>query len=790
MIKNFLKATLRNIARNKVYSSINILGLAAGMAVALLIGLWTYNEYSYDKFLPNYEQVYRVRRNFNNNGDTLTFNTTSLRLAEALRNQVPEIEYVVESDWMSLRGLKVGETKLFIRGATAGSDFLKVFQYPMKYGTPNTVFRDPYSIVLTESLARSLFGNEDPINKMVRYENKDDLKVTGILKDIPANSTLKFNFIIPYSYLDQTRPQVKAARTGSFGNNGNQLFVKLKDGITQAQVAGKIRNITHTQTDNSNAMNSYVILEPMKDWHLYGKYENGQVTGGFIEYVKIFAIIGVLVLFIACINFINLTTARSEKRSREVGVRKAIGSRRKDLILQFLFESFLFTVLAFLFSLLFVQLILPAFNVLTGSKMAIPFANAGFWLITIGCVIFTSLIAGSRPAFYLSSFNPVKVLKGTIQSARSSSLARKTLVVLQFTCSVALIISTIIIYQQIQHAKNRSTGYDVSRVIASYSNSDLDKNYPALKNELIQKGIVSSMTRATSPATEIYWHGDLDNFPGRNAKETVELGFVITGEDYFKTLGMSIKSGRDFTGINDTLSAILNESAVKKLRLKEPLEQIIAWSGTQFKIVGVVKDALMISPFSPADPTVFFCDGNPKGNIMYRLSPTIGTKDALAQLTTIFNKYNPAFPYDYQFEDENYSKKFNLEVLIGKLAGIFAGLAILISCLGLFGLATYIAERRTKEIGIRKTLGATVAQVWLLLSKEFIWLVIISCVIASPLAFYFLNDWLQEYEYRISIRPGIFLLSALLAIMITIITVSFQAIKAAIRNPVKSLRTE
>ena len=790
MIKNYFKTAWRNIINSKVYSAINIFGLAAGMAVALLIGLWAYNEYSYDKFLPNYGQLYRVRRNFNSNGDTLTFPTMSLKLAETFRNEIPEIEYVAESDWMGSHGLMVGDKKLYLVGAQSGSDFLKMFQYPLKYGNANTVFKDPYSIVLNESTAGALFGSEDPINKMVRFDNKDDLKVTGILKDIPSNSTFQFNWMVPFSYLDQTNPRVKANRAGSYGNNSYQLFVKLKDGVTQAQVASKIINIEHTEKDNTNAMNSMVILEPMKDWHLYGKYENGKVVGGFIEYVKMFSIIGALVLLIACINFINLTTARSEKRAREVGVRKAIGSRRNDLILQFLAESFLLTTLAFLFSLLFVQLVLPVFNALTGSKINIPFTNGRFWLIILCCLIFTSLLAGSRPAFYLSSFNPVRVLKGTLQSGPSSTFSRKILVVLQFTCSVALIISTIIIYRQIQHAKNRPTGYDINRVMITDANSDLTKNYTALKNELIQKGIVSSVTQATSPATDIYWHSDVDNFPGKNAGETVEMGVIIAGEDYFKTLGMTLLSGRDFISINDTFSVVLNESAAKRLRLKDPISQEIGFQGTKYKIAGLVKDALMISPFAPADPTIFFCDANPKGSIMYRLSPAIKTQDAIGQLTSIFNKYNPAFPSNYDFADESYAKKFKLEVLIGKLSGIFAVLAVLISCLGLFGLAAYIAERRTKEIGIRKVLGASISQVWLLLSKEFIALVIVSSVIASPLALYFLKNWLQKYEYRISIGPGIFILAALMAIIITIITVSFQAIKAAIANPVKSLRTE
>jgi len=791
MFKTFFLSAWRNLINNKVYSAINILGLAAGMAVALLIGLWVYNEYSYDRFLPEHEQVYRVKRNFDSNGDTLTFSTTSLKLAETLRNQVPEIEYVVESDWMGSHGLKVGEKKIFLRGGQSGSDFLKVFQYPLLKGNANSVLNDPYSIVLTESIAKALFGNDDPINKMVRFDNKDELKVTGILKDFPANSTFQLNWIVPFSYLEHTNPRIKANRAGSFGNNSYQIFVKLKPGVTLAQVAPKVRLITHSETENSNAMKSFVILHPMKDWHLKAEYENGQNVGGFIEYVRMFSIIGILVLLIACINFINLTTARSEKRAREVGVRKAIGSMRKHLVFQFLAESLLLTFFAFLFSLLFVKLALPAFNALTGSKISIPFSNIYFWLGMIGCVLITSLLAGSRPAFYLSSFNPVKVLKGTYRSGRSAALPRKVLVVLQFSCSIALIISTIIIYQQIQHAKNRPTGYDINRVMATSMNDDLRRNYIALRDELVREGIAESVTLATSPATDIYWHTDIDSWPGKNAGETVEMGCVIVGEDYFKTLGMKIQEGRNFSGLQDTLSVIFNETAIARLRIKNPINQVIKWGDTEFKIAGVVKDALMISPFAPADPTMFYIDGNPgKGNLMYRLSPQISTQDAITKLTSIFNKYSPAYPYEYSFADANYAEKFRLELLIGKLSGVFAGLAILISCLGLFGLAAYIAEQRTKEIGIRKVLGASVPQVWVLLSKDFIVLVLISCVIASPLAYYFLQNWLQKYEYRIGIGLSVFVLAAAMAIVITIITISFQAIKAAVANPVRSLRSE
>ena len=792
MFKNYFKTAWRNIVRSKGYSALNILGLATGMAVALLIGFWVNNQYSYDKFLPDYQQLYQVRRNFNSNGEILTFSTTSLKLADALRNQIPEIEYVAESDWMGSHGLMVGDKKFYMNGAQINSDFLKMFQYPLLQGNANSVMKDAYSIVLTESTAKALFGNENAIGKTVRFDNKNDLKVTGILKDIPGNSSLQFNFLVPFSYLEQTAPWVKGDRTEGFGENSYQIFTKLKSGISYEQVASKIKGIEKTEKDNSNAMGSDVIMQPMKEWHLYSDYKNGIALGGFIEYVNIFSIIGALVLLIACINFVNLTTARSEKRAREVGLRKAIGSQRKDLITQFLAESFFITFIAFIFSILFVQLALPAFNTLTGNKITIPFLSITFWLTVLGCVVITALVAGSRPAFYLSSFNPVKVLKGNMYVGKAASVPRKILVVLQFSCSIALIISTIIVYQQIQYAKDRPTGYDLNRLMITDMNDDLTRNYAAVKNELIQKSIAESVTSASSPATAIYWHSGVNNWPGKYAGETIEMGTIIVTEDYFKTLGISFKTGRDFTNSNDTTSVIFNEAAIRQMRIKEPINQIIRWNEEQqYHIIGITKDALMSSPFAPAEPTMFLVHHvNPTNNLMYRLSPHIKTQDAIAQLTDIFNKYNPAYPYNYRFADAEYAKKFNLEVLIGKLAGIFAGLAIFISCLGLFGLAAYIAEQRTKEIGIRKVLGASVSQVWLLLSKDFIVLVLISCVIASPVALYFLQNWLQKYSYRINIGAGVFILAAAVALVITLVTISFQAIKAAIANPVKSLRTE
>jgi ABC-type antimicrobial peptide transport system permease subunit len=790
MLKNYWAIAWRTILKSKGYSALNILGLAIGMAVALLIGLWAYNEYSYDRFLPDCQQLYQVRRNFNSNGDTLNFTSTSLKLAETLRRQVPEIQYVAESEYTRPHGLKVGDKKLYLPGKVTGSDFLRMFRYPLLQGNAAEVLQDPYSIVLTSDAAKALFGSADAVGRTVRYDNSHDLKVTGVLKNLPANSTMQFAFLVPFSYEDATDTNIRNNRAGSFSYNGYEIFVQLKPGISYARVAPGIRGIEWMETKSTNAMMSAVVLQPLTRWHLYGNYENGKDASGFIDYVHLFTLIGILVLFIACINFVNLTTARSEKRAKEVGVRKAIGSERKDLVLQFLIESTLLTFMSFVLALIFVYMALGPFNALTGDRLSIPFDNGFFWLISIGCVFVTAIAAGSRPALYLSGFQAVKVLKGAVNAGKAAVLPRQVLVVLQFSCSIALIISTIIVYQQIRHARERPTGYSINRLMMTLGNDDLLQNYAAMRNELLDKGIVESMTTATSPATEIYGHSDVDQWPGKLAGETIEMGTIYVSGDYFRTLGISLKEGRDFDNKADTLSAIFNETAIRRMRIKDPVNRVITYQGQQLKIVGVVRDALMLSPFAPADPTMFLYSYQPLPILLYRIAPRTTTSDAMTRLPAIFNKYNPAYPYTYAFADQEYAAKFKLEELVGTLSGIFAGLAIFISCLGLFGLAAYVAEQRTKEIGIRKVLGASVLGLWIMLSKDFILLVGISCMVASPVAFYFLRHWLQQYSYRIDIGIGVFVLASGLALLITLATISFQAIRAAVANPVKSLRSE
>jgi putative ABC transport system permease protein len=793
MLKSFFTTAWRNLVNNKVYSALNIIGLGAGMAVALLIGLWVLNEYSYDRFLPGYQQVYQVE--MNNTSDRGVVNTqqaVSLPLATTLRKTFPEIAVVAESDWFENHDLLVGDKKIYSAGGMTGEDFFSIFHYPFLQGDPATALHDPYSIVLTASTAKALFGDTAAMGKTVRIDNLHNLKVTGILQDIPKNSSMQFNYLVPFSYRIATDNDIKEATTFWY-NNSFQLFVALKPNADYAKLAPKIKDIVYNNAPNMRSAKPEIWFHPLKSWRLWSDFKDGRSVGGFIDYVRMFSIIGFLVLIIACINFMNISTARSERRAREVGVRKAIGSQRRDLILQFLIESVLTTAIAGALSILFVQLALPAFNNLTTNAIYIPFSSFLFWLTIAVFTVLTGLLAGSRPAIYLSSFNAVTVLKGSFKTGRSGAFARKILVTAQFTCSIALIISTIIIYQQVQYAKNRPTGYNSARLVETDMSDDLFNHYEALRNDLLQTGLVRDVAKASSSPTYIGAGTEIESWPGKTTGDrTVQIGLISASANYFRTLGIELLEGRDFNDswAADTACVILNEAAIRHIGLEHPVNQIITWNGgTRARVIGIVKDALMESPFAEVRPTVF-THGRGGNAVLYRLNAGTNNHDAIAKIAPIFNHYNPTFPYIYTFVDEEYNKKFDLETLVGKLASLFAALAIFISCLGLFGLAAYVAEQRTKEIGVRKVLGASVSQIWFLLSRDFLGLVAISAFIASPIALYFLHQWLLKYKYRITIGPAVFVLAAGIALLITLITISFQAIRAASANPVNSLRRE
>lgn len=793
MFRNYFKTAWRNILRSKVYSILNLLGLATGMAVALLIGLWVTDQVTYDCYFPAYEQTYQVRYNFSDNGVIRNTEMVSIPLANVLKQDIPEIAQVAViggGGWTQT--VRVGEKRISLTGNAVGEAYLKVFPYPVVEGDAATALKESGSIVLTESKARALFGTADPLGKLVEGLGK----VTAIIKDPPRNSSFSWDFMTPFRDL-ASGGWVKAATT-NWNHNFFRMYVSLKPGTSYTKIEPKIRLLVKKYAPATYAtFHQEVMMQPWKEHHLFTEFRDGAAVSGLIDYVRLFSIVGALVLLIACINFMNLSTARSEKRAKEVGVRKVIGANRRGLIVQFLMESVILTTLAFVLAAVMVQLVLPSFNSLAGTAIHVPYGNGYFWLIMLSYVLFTGLLAGSRPAFYLSSFQPLKVLKGAMVVGRTANWPRRVLVVIQFTCSIALIIGTAIIYQQIEYGRQRPIGYDPNRLLTTLGFWADGAKFRVYRQEVMQTGVVSDMSQSLSAPTDIYSHNAIDNWPGHMANEPLSLAMnAVADSNYFRTLGMTFLAGRNFSDnlAADTMSAILNEAAVRRMRLKQPVNAVITWSMSnapnRLRVIGVVRDALVNNPFALPEPMIFVYQPTWTGQVTYRLAPTVATSVALARLQLVFQKYNGDNPFDYQFMDDRYATGFTMELLIGRLAGIFAVLAVFISSLGLFGLAAYMAEQRTKEIGIRKVLGASVAQVVAMLGKDFMVLVLISCMIASPVAYYFLQHWLQGYYYRISIGPGVFVMAAALAVIVTAVTIGFQSVKAGLMNPVDSLRSE
>jgi putative ABC transport system permease protein len=790
MIKNYLKIAWRNLIRSKVYSLINVLGLATGMAVALLIGLWIWDEVSFDHYFPQHDKIAQVMVTQTFNGKTETGNAIAVPLANELRSKhATDFKYVALTSWNFDHLLAVGDKKITQPGMWAEPDLTKILSLKMIKGRAD-VLHDPSSILINESVAHILFGNENALNKVIKIDNNFDVKVAGVYEDFPRNVTLnETKILLSWDKYTAIQPWVKEA-SNQWDNHSFQMFVEVNEQIDFDNLSPKIMRITKEHVKEGDER---TVLHPMNKWRLYSDFKEGKITGGRIQFVWLFGIIGLFVLFLACINFMNLSTARSEKRAKEVGIRKTIGSARGQLIRQFLSESLLVTFLALIFSFILLSLALGFFNGLAEKQMIIPWNKPAFWMLTLGFTIFTGLISGSYPAFYLSGFEPIKVLKGSFRAGRFAAMPRKVLVVLQFTVSIALIIGTIIVFRQIQHAKDRPVGYSRDGLISvSMNTPDLFGKYDALRTELIESGAVENMAESSSPSTGVWsnnigfeWKGKAPNFKPL-------FGTVAVTHDFGRTIGWNVIQGRDFSRnfLTDSGGIMLNESALKLIGFQNPIGETITWNEKTRPVIGVVKDMVMESPYSPIKPTVFIMDYEWANIITIRIKPTMPMRAALAKIESIFKKFNPGSPFEYKFVDEEYAKKFSDEQRIGRLATFFAILAIFISCLGLFGLASFVAEQRTKEIGVRKVLGATVLNLWQMLSKDFVLLVIISCLIAIPTAWYFLHQWLQRYEYRTEISWWIFAAAVMGAMIITLLTVSFQAIKVAMANPVKSLRSE
>ncbi|MCE7044627.1 ABC transporter permease [Dyadobacter sp. CY312] len=798
MLQNYIKIAFRNLVKNRTYSAINIVGLSVGMTTAILIGLWMWDELSFNKYHQHYDRIARVMQHQTYNGNTSTTPATPLPMRAALQNEhAAEFTHMASSSRTEDHILAVGDKKISRKGNWVEPDFPTMMSLRIVKGTAAGL-DNPTSALLSESVAEALFGDQDPINQTMKVDNKNYFKVTGIYEDLPNNTEFKdVSFLLPWKYFLQEKPWVKRSEN-NWGNNSFLLLVQLAPNTGFDQVSAKIEKIKARHAKEEARFDPKAFLHPMNRWHLYSEWENGVPVRGRIQFVWLFGIIGAFVLLLACINFMNLSTARSQKRAKEVGVRKAVGSLRSQLIAQFYTESILVAVFAFLLALILVQLFLPWFNQVADKQIAFPWTDGRSWLFGLGFTLVTGLLAGSYPALYLSAFRPVKVLKAAgsslrLQAGRYATLPRQTLVIVQFTVSITLVIGTLVVLRQIQYAKDRPVGFDRAGLLSVAMNTpDLRKDSDALARDLFQTGAVVNMTKSSSPTSEVWSRDASFNWEGKDPNQLGDLGTVGITHEYGQTVNWHIKQGRDFSKeyATDSLGMVLNESAVKFMGLKEPVGARVQWNGEKYTVVGVIGDVVTGSPFMPIEPTVFMLREDWASFIHIRLNAAVSTRDAIAKLETVFKKHNPGSPFEYKFASDEYDYKFRAEERIGQLSSTFASLAIIISCLGLFGLASFLAEQRQKEIGIRKVLGASVAHLWQMLSRDFLVLVLISCVVAAPIAYYLMHDWLEQYSYRTALSWWIFAAAILGALVITLLTVSYQAIKSALLNPVKSLHNE
>jgi putative ABC transport system permease protein len=785
MFKNYLKITWRNLLKNKSFTSINIAGLAVGMASAALILFWVQNEVSYDQFHQNKDRLYQMYNRSVFDGKLWCWGTTPKPMMKALKQDYPQVEQAARINSTNFL-FTLGDKHLNLPGYFTDPDFLTMFSFPLIKGNPKIALNSMNNIVITEKTAKKLFGNEDAMGKTVKIDSVDFFTVTGVMKDLPNNTDFDFEYLMPWSYWEK----LNKSEDKNWGNNSVQTFAVLKPGVTEASINSRVKDITRSHSDIKDID---VFMHPATKWRLYSKFENGKIVGGRIDIIKLFSVIAGFILLIACINFMNLSTARSEKRAKEVGIRKVVGASKSSLIAQFLGESIMIALIAGIVALIIIELSLPAFNNLTQKHLFVPFSSPSFWLIVLSFILFTGVVSGSYPALYLSSFMPVKVLKGTFKAANAAFSPRKILVVTQFTFAIVLIISTIIVRQQLEFAQNRDTGYKKNNLVYTIMQGNIEKNYALIRNELLTSGAATAVTKTSAPMTEGWSDTWGFTWDGKNEKEKLDFNLFNVDGDFTKTMGLKIVDGRDIdikTYPSDSLAVLLNQAAVKVMGFKQPLGQVLRYDNKKMVVVGVVKDFILQSPYEPVKPMIIQGPKSWFNVIHFKLNEKNSTAENLKLAEAVFKKFNSEYPFEYHFVDEEYTKKFADEQRIGVLASLFAGLTIFISCLGLFGLATYMAQNRIKEIGVRKVLGASVMGVTTMLSKDFLKLVGIAFLFATPIAIYFMHDWLQHYSYRVDISVWVFAIAAFLTTLISIITVSFQAIKAALANPVKSLRSE
>ena len=785
MFRSYLKIAWRNIWKNTAFSVTNLLGLTIGMTCTILILLWVQDERGWDRFHSNHSNVYRLLVNRNFNGEITTDVASPYPTAEALKANFPEVKNAAVDDYGGDHVLKFNETIVKKRGYNTISGFLNMFQWKFVKGNAATAFSNPENIVITASMAKSLFGSEEPLGKVVKFDNQALKTVSAVVQDPPSNSSFQFSFLTSFNPSGDFEKQAATDWVNSF----TETIVEVQPGTNIPGLNKKITAFMNSKTTGGAKFEFF--LHPMDKWRLYSDFKNGVNTGGLISYVKLFTIIAIIILVIACVNFMNLSTAKSEKRAKEVGIRKTLGSERRQLIWQFYSESLIFALLSFLLSVLAVYTLLPLFNTLVEKQLSLNVFDPKFLAASLVMILLTGLIAGSYPALYLSSFNPVKVLKGTFLPGKNAALPRKVLVVLQFGISVLLISSTILVYQQIQHVKNRDLGYNPANLLQIPSSQDANKNAEIIKNELLQSGMVASITRTSSPITAIWNFTPAPDWKGKPQGTNLVMTAMRTDVAFAGTTRARITQGRDFTTAPvDSNAMLLNKSAVKIMQLADPVGMSMRYGNRDYTVVGVTDDVVMGSPYAPVMPMMMMLDKARGGFYVLRLRDGVKPQAALPKIESVFKQYNPEYPFEYTFVDQDFNRKFATEDLISKLSKIFAGLAIFMCCLGLSGLASFTIEKRFKEIGIRKVLGASVQQLLYLLSKEFLFLVLLAALISIPITWWLLNNWLQNYEYHINISIWLFVGSCFSVLFLTLLIVWLNGLRAALASPAKSLRTE
>jgi predicted permease len=790
MFKNYLKTAFRNLWKNKAFSFINIMGLALGLACSLLIMLWVSDEYKVDNFHKNGSRLYSVVQRQYRDGQVFAFHGGPGVLADEMKKNLPDVQYATNYAWNQLSTFEANNKIIKENGNHAGQDFFKVFTYPLLEGDASTALQTPLDIAISKKMAEEFFGSPSKaIGNTIRYDNKKDLKITAVFDNVRQNSTAQFDYILNWQSFLERNSWAK-----DWTNNGPATYIVLREGTDTKTFEKKISRFLDNYNKEQTA-HSYIRMGMQRygDIYLHSRFDKqGELSGGRVQYVQLFSLVAIFILLIACINFMNLTTARSVKRAKEIGIRKVVGAFRIALIRQFIGEALLIVAIAIIISLALVMLVLPVFNQLTGKQIHIPLADPTFLLIMTGLLLMTGFISGSYPALYLSSFKPIRVLKGSLKFSNGALWFRKGLVVFQFMLSIILIIGTIVVSKQVNYIQTVNLGYDRENLLYIPLEGDLTPKYQLFKNQLLQMPGIKEVSRITDIPTQIENGTGGVDWEGKDPNSDIEFTQSAVGYDFIKTMHLQLAQGRDFSKdfAGDSAGYIINESALKRIGYKDPVGKPLTFWQKKGSIIGILKDFHFNSLHVPINPLVLRLGENIEwGNALVRTEPG-KTKEALASLEKICNNLNPKFPFTYRFSDEEYQKLYKSEQVVSQLARYFAFLAIFISCLGLLGLVIFTAEQRTREIGIRKVLGATVPNVVGLLSKDFLKLVFIANLISWPLGWWAMNTWLQNFEYRTAINWWVFVLAGLMAVLIALLTISFQAIKAAIANPVKSLRTE